>query len=142
MDSEFSIGQRAFQKSWSFLLERNLSWDLPVNTVCAKPSNRDTEISQLRYIHLNSKHVWDFKFGMYIACVAFDKFDVSILKILLFGQLMAEKLPKSGGHIGFFGHKMAKNQNFKNRYTKFVEYHTGKVHNKFQVPAVTCLVFK
>ena len=25
-------------------------------------------------------------------------------------------------------------QNFKIRYTKFVLYHTGKVHSKFQVP--------
>ena len=29
---------------------------------------------------------------------------------------------------------MAKKQNFKNRYSKFVEYHTGKVHYKFQAP--------
>ena len=54
-----------------------------------------------RYIHLNSKHVQDLKFGMYLPCGAFDKFDVEILKILLFGQFMAEKLPKSRGHVGF-----------------------------------------
>ena len=34
--------------------------------------------------------------------VAFNKLSVAILKILAFGQLMAEKLPKSGGHIEFF----------------------------------------
>ena len=55
-----------------------------------------------KFIHMNSKHVRDLEFGMFPPCVAIDKFDVAILKILLFGQLMAEKLPKSGGHIGFF----------------------------------------
>ena len=46
----------------------------------------------------------DLEFGKYLPCEAFDKFVVAILKILLFGQLMAEKLPKNGGHthIGFF----------------------------------------
>ena len=32
------------------------------------------------------------------------------------------------------GYKMAKKQNLKNRYIKFVIYHTGKEHSKFQVP--------
>ena len=33
----------------------------------------------------------------------------------------------------FFGHKMAKNQNFQNRCTRFVKHHTRMVHAKFQV---------
>ena len=40
-----------------------------------------------------------------------------------------------------FGHKMAKKQNFQNRYNKFVECHTGKVNSKFQVPSMKVLFF-
>ena len=36
--------------------------------------------------------------------------------------------------LRFFGHKMVKKQNFKNRYFKFVEYHTGKIQSNFKVP--------
>ena len=32
-----------------------------------------------------------------------------------------------------FGNQMAKKQNFQNHYTKFVDWHTGKVHSKLQV---------
>ena len=40
--------------------------------------------------------------------------------------------PKSGGHIGFLAINWPKSIIF-NRYTKFVECHTGKVHSSFQV---------
>ena len=62
----------------------------------------------------------------------FYKLGAAILKILLFGHFMAEKLPKKGGHIGF----LAKNQNFQNRCTKFVELHTEYLQIKFQVPSI------
>ena len=62
------------------------------------------------------------------------QFGVAILKCLLFGQLMAKKLPKGGNHDGFFGHEMAKKQNLKNRYTKFLECHRESASN-FQVPS-------
>ena len=42
------------------------------------------------YIHLNRKHAMELKFGMYLPCVAFHKFDVAILKISLFGHFMAK----------------------------------------------------
>ena len=44
------------------------------------------------------------------------------------------KIAKKLWSYWFFGHAMAKKQNFKNRYFIFVEYYTGKVHSKFQVP--------
>ena len=72
--------------------------DLPViYAVRTKVLNRDTENSQK-----------DMKFGMYLPCVAFHKFDVAILKILLFGHFMANN-PK---WPPLFGHKMAKKQHF------------------------------
>ena len=60
---------------------------------------------------MNSKHVSDLKFGMYLSCVAFVKFDVAILKVLLFGHLMAKKPQKSNMAATFWqflNHKMAK----------------------------------
>ena len=41
-------------------------------------------------IHLNNKNVSDSKFEMHLLCMAFHKFGVMILKIFLFGQLLAE----------------------------------------------------
>ena len=82
-------------------------WILPVNIV-----NAQIENSQ-RYIH------WNLKFGMYLPCVAFDKFDAAILKIFLFGQLMAQI--KKWRPYWIFGHKMTKKQNFQNRYIEFVK---------------------
>ena len=45
----------------------SLSFDLPVNTVCVKPSNRNTEISQK--VHSSERQAYaarDLKFGMYL----------------------------------------------------------------------------
>ena len=42
-----------------------------------------------RYINFDTKDASDLKFGMYLPCVAFHKFDAAILKILLFGQKVA-----------------------------------------------------
>ena len=83
--------QKMQNSSWKILflawviIFRKSGFACTVITVRAKPSNRDTEISQKVCIHLNSKNFRDLKFGLYIPCVAFDKFDVAILKILLFG---------------------------------------------------------
>ena len=61
--------------------------------------------------------------------MALHKCGVAISKILLYGQKVAAILD----FWQFFGHKMAKKQNFQNRYTKLVKCHTGKVHSKCQV---------
>ena len=55
--------------------------DLPVNTVYAKHSDRDTEKFSKKYIHLESEHARDLKFGMYLSRVAFHDADVAILKM-------------------------------------------------------------
>ena len=58
-----------------------------------------------------------------------------ILKILLFGRkTYGWKTAKKWRPYWIFCGFLAKKQNFKNRYIKSVEYHTGKVHSKFQVP--------
>ena len=81
---------------------------------------------------------------MYLPCVVFDKFDVAILKILFFDHLMAEKFQKVAAILFFCSFlviKWPKTKFKKNRYIKFVECHTGKIHSKFQVPnmfAVQC----
>ena len=67
----------------------------------------------------------------------FFKCGVAILKILLFGNFKAGKLPKMVAILDFWhvsSHKMAKKQNFPNRFTKFVELYTEKLQTKFQVP--------
>ena len=87
--------------------------DLPVNTVRAKPSNRDSETHKRYMIYLNSKHYRDLKFGMYFPCVAFNKFDATILKIFRFGQLTAKKTTKKWRPLYWnYDHIMAKKQNF------------------------------
>ena len=69
------------------------------------------------------------------------KFGVAILKILLFGHFMAGNVPKMP-FLAFSSHKMAKKQNFQNRYTKFVELHIEKLQTKFQVPSNVCKLSK
>ena len=46
------------------------------------------------YIHLDTIHVTNLKFGMYLLCMTFHISYVAILKILLFGLFMATKRPK------------------------------------------------
>ena len=96
-------------------------------------------IEYKRYIHLDTIHARNLKFGMYLPCVTFHKSGWWIFEILIFGHFMGEKLPKMAAILDFwqfFVHKMAKNQNFKNRSVRFVERHTRKVHAKFQVPSM------
>ena len=64
--------------------------------------------------------------------LCFHKFGVAIWKVLFYSHFMAEKLPK----IQYGRHFLAIKQNFRNRYTTFVQCHTGKVHYKFQVPGM------
>ena len=69
----------------------------------------------------------------------FYKFDVAILKSLLFGYFMLGKLPKMAAILDFWhvsSHEMAKKQNFQNSYIKFVELRTEKLQTKFQVPSI------
>ena len=39
----------------------------------------------------------------------------------------------------FFCYNLAKEQDFKNRYIKFMECLIGKVHSKFQIPSITVI---
>ena len=67
-------------------------------------------------------------FGMHLPCVAFHKFAVAILKILLF----AKELLKSGGHIVFLATEWPESKIFK--------IATPNLWNaKFQVPSMLLL---
>ena len=50
-----------------------------------------------------------------------------------FWPFYGQKTSKNPIWPPLFGRKMAKKKNFQNRYCKFVECHTGKMHSKFQV---------
>ena len=53
------------------------------------------------YIHLDTIHARNLKFGIYLPCMTSHKRDVVMLKILYFGHFMGKNVPKNNGHIGF-----------------------------------------
>ena len=92
-----------------------------------------------RYIHLDSIHARNLKFGLYIPYMYFHKSARQILKILLFGNLMGKKRPKLAAILDFwpiFAHKIAEKQHFQKLSTRFVDLHIRKVQSKFQGPSM------
>ena len=80
---------------------------------------------------MNSKHVRDLKFGMYLPCVVFHKFSVAIFKILIFCHFMAKNRKKynmAATFWQFFGHKLGKifKRNTQNLELSILQYQTLK----------------
>ena len=95
-----------------------------------------------RYIHLDTIHSRNLKFGMYLHCITLHKSNVAILKISYFGHFIGKNVPKVAVILDFWSF-------FRNRYIRFVKRHKRKLHTKFQVPSmygvqinVTCVHFR
>ena len=96
-----------------------------------------------RYIHLNSKHARDLKFGMYFPSVALHKFDAVILKTLFLTNLWPKNCLKSNmvaSFWQFFGNKWQKRKIFKIATSNLWNDRRGRYIPNFK--SLVCLLFK
>ena len=85
------------------------------------------------YIHLDTIHARNLKFGIYLPCLTFHKLD---FENFVFWTFYGQKCAQKWRPYLICGHKKSRKQNFRNRYIRFVVRHTRKEHTKFQVSSM------
>ena len=84
------------------------------------------------YIHLDTLHARNFKFGMYHPCMTFNRFNEAILKKTLFGLIMATK---NSIWPPFLAHFCLRRTSA-SRANSCIQLISRKGHAKFQSPSM------
>ena len=84
------------------------------------------------YIHLDTLHARNLKFGMYLPCMTFNRLKVAILKQIIFGLFMATKNPI---WPPFLAHLCLRRTSAL-RANSCIQLISRKVHAKFKNPSM------
>ena len=84
------------------------------------------------YIHLDTLHARNLKFGMYLPCMTFNRFNEAILKKNLFGLIMATKNPIWPPFLAHF----CLRRTSASRANSCIQLISRKGHAKFQSPSM------